>query len=53
MREQIAHIDTLLADTRKKQREHHMQPWQVAATAFGGGVTSFAAGAAFIKLVGG
>ena len=29
-----------------------MQPWQVAATVFGGGAAFFAAGAAFIKLLG-
>lgn len=53
LREQIVRIDNLIADTQKKQREYHMQPWQVAATVFGGGAAFFAAGAAFIKLVGG
>jgi hypothetical protein len=53
LREQIARIDNLIADTQKKQREYQMQPWQVAATVFGGGAAFFAAGAAFFKLMGG
>ena len=53
LREQIARIDNLLADTQKKQREYHMQPWQVGATLLGGAAAFFAAGAAFLKLVGG
>ena len=31
MREQIAHIDNLIADAQEKQREYRMQPWQLAA----------------------
>jgi hypothetical protein len=52
-REHIARIDKLLAEAQKQRREYHMQPWQVAATVFGGGAALFAAGAAFVKLVGG
>jgi hypothetical protein len=53
LREQIARFDNLLADTQKKQRACHMQPWQVGATMLGGAAAFFAAGAAFIKLLGG
>ncbi len=53
LREQIARIDNLLADTQKKQREYHMQPRQVFATLLAGGAAFFAAGAALVKLLGG
>ncbi len=67
MREQLARIDNLLASTQKRLREHsnieadtevkrrsyELAPWQVVATVFGGGAAFFAAGAAFVKLVGG
>ncbi len=52
LREQLARIDNLLADTAKKQREYHLAPWQIAITMLGGGAAVFAAGAAFMKLVG-
>jgi hypothetical protein len=52
IREQIARIDNLLIDTQKKQREHHLSVWQVAATVFAGGAAFFAAGAALVKLLG-
>ncbi len=53
MRDQLARIDNLLADTQKKQREYHMQPWQVAGTLLAGAAAFFAAGAAVLKLMGG
>ena len=53
LREQIARIDNLLADTQKKQRAYRLAPWQVAVTVLGGAAAFFAAGAASVKLVGG
>ena len=53
LREQIARIDNLLADTQKKQREYQLAPWQIVVTVLGGAAAFFAAGAAFVKLVGG
>jgi hypothetical protein len=45
--------ENIVADTRKKQRDYAVLPWQVVATVFGGAAAFFAAGAAFVKLVGG
>lgn len=53
LREQIARIDNLLADTQKKQRDYQLAPWQVAVTLLGGAAAFFVAGAAFVKLAGG
>jgi hypothetical protein len=52
-REQIVRIDNMIADAQKKKREYEMLPWQVFATLLGGGAAFFAAGAAFVKLIGG
>jgi hypothetical protein len=66
-REQLARIDNLLANAQKKRLEHQnlmaetggkrieleLQTWQVFATLLGGGAAFFAAGAAFVKLIGG
>jgi len=43
----------LRAEAGKLQRERQLQPWQVFATLLGGGAAFFAAGAAFVKLIGG
>jgi hypothetical protein len=67
LREQIARIDNMIDDTNKKRHEQEslhastqkvkleylVLPWQVVATVFGAGAAFFAAGAAFVKLVGG
>jgi len=66
-REQLARIDNLLVDAQKKRVEHEnlmaetrgkrierqLQTWQVFATLLAGGAAFFAAGAAFVKLIGG
>lgn len=53
LREQIARIDLLQADLQRRQQEVHLAPWQIAGTLFAGAAAFFAAGAAFIKLIGG
>jgi hypothetical protein len=65
-RDTLARIDRQLAETRKfvaeqgklqsedlkLQRDRRYLPWTVAATLLGAGAALFAAGAAFIKLIG-
>jgi hypothetical protein len=67
LREQIARIDRAQEETRKfvseqhkldaeankLQRDRAFLPWTVAATLLGAGAALFAAGAGFIKLIGG
>jgi hypothetical protein len=43
----------LRAEAGKFQRDRQLQPWQVFATLLGAGAAFFAAGAAFVKLMGG
>lgn len=52
LREQLAHIDQMLADAARKQQELRLAPWQLVLTAMGAGAALFAAGAAFFKLLG-
>jgi hypothetical protein len=52
IREQIAHIDQMLADAARKRQEIGLAPWQVAFAGMTGGAALFAAGAAFIKILG-
>ena len=67
LREQLARIDRAQEETRKfvaeqhkldaeamkLQRDRSFLPWTVAATLLGAGAALFAAGAGFIKLIGG
>jgi hypothetical protein len=56
LREKLAHIDQMLADHDRKRQEIKFAPWQLVLTSVFGGITAaaafFAAGAAFIKLLG-
>ena len=52
IREKLAHIDQMLADHDRKRREIRLAPWQLVMTGMAGGAALFAAGAAFIKLLG-
>ena len=59
IREKLAHIDQMLADHDRKRQEIRYAPWQLfvafAGPAIGlmtAGAALFAAGAAFIKLLG-
>jgi len=53
VREKIAHIDQMLADHDRKRQEIKLAPWQMIGTGMGAGAALFAAGAAFVKLMGG
>src|ERR1700730_1849780 len=52
IREKLAHIDQMLADHDRKRQEIRLTPWQLALTGMASGAAAFAAGAAFIKLLG-
>jgi hypothetical protein len=52
IREKLAHIDQVLADHDRKRQEIALAPWQLALTSMGTGAALFAAGAAFVKLLG-
>jgi hypothetical protein len=52
IREKLAHIDQMLADHDRKRQENRLAPWQLALTGMASGAAVFAAGAAFIKLLG-
>ncbi|WP_375381362.1 hypothetical protein [uncultured Sphingomonas sp.] len=51
IREQLARIDKLMAETGKIRQETRLAPWTIVVTALGAGAALFAAGAAFTKLV--
>ena len=51
-REQIASIDQRLADAARKRQDVQYKPWKVAILGMTAGGALFAAGAAFIKLLG-
>jgi hypothetical protein len=53
IREKLAHIDQMLADHDRKRQEITLAPWQLVLTGLGTGAALFAAGAAFIKIIGG
>jgi len=57
IREKLAHIDQMLADHDRKRQEMKHAPWQIFLSAAVGlltaGAALFAAGAAFMKLIGG
>jgi len=48
IRENLAHIDRMLADHDRKR----LAPWRIAVTSMGTGAALFAAGAAFLRLLG-
>jgi hypothetical protein len=49
----IAEQRKLIAEAAKLERDRAFLPWSVAATLLGAGAALFAAGAGFIKLIGG
>jgi hypothetical protein len=52
-REQIAHIDQMLADAARKHHEIRLAPWVLALSGMTAGAALFAAGVALMKLFGG
>jgi hypothetical protein len=56
LREQLVRIDKMLAETERKRQEIHYAPWvlilPVAVGLLTAGAALFAAGVAFIKLLG-
>lgn len=52
IREKLAHIDQMLADHDRKRQEIRLAPWQMALGGMTAGAALFAAGAAFIKVLG-
>lgn len=48
----IAEQRNLIAESQKLDRERGMLPWQIVITALGAGAALFAAGGAFVKLIG-
>jgi hypothetical protein len=52
VREKLAHIDQMLADHDRKRQEIRLSPWQLALAGMTSGAALFAAGAAFMKIVG-
>jgi hypothetical protein len=53
LREKLAHIDQMLADHDRKRQEIRYAPWAIATGFMATGAALFAAGAAFIKVLGG
>jgi hypothetical protein len=49
----VAEQHKLMAEGSKLQRNRAILPWTVAATLLGAGAALFAAGAGFVKLIGG
>jgi hypothetical protein len=52
VREKLAHIDLMLADHDRKRQEIRLAPWQVAFLGMTSGAALFAAGGAFVKIMG-
>ncbi len=52
LRERLAHIDQMLADHDRKRQEIRLAPWQMALSGMTTGAALFAAGAAFMKVIG-
>jgi hypothetical protein len=52
IREKLAHIDQMLADHDRKRQEIRLAPWQLVLAGMTSGAALFAAGAAFMKIVG-
>ena len=53
IREKLAHIDQMLADHDRKRQEIRFAPWAMLASGLTAGAAIFAAGAAFMKVLGG
>jgi hypothetical protein len=53
IREKLAHIDQMLADHDRKRQEIRYAPFLATISGLTAGAAIFAAGAAFIKLIGG
>ena len=53
LQEKLAHIDQMLADHDRKRQEIRFAPWALALSGMTSGAALFAAGGAFVKLVGG
>jgi hypothetical protein len=52
-RERLVHIDQMLADHDRRRQEIKYAPWLAIFTGMATGAALFAAGGAFIKLMGG
>jgi hypothetical protein len=52
VREKLAHIDQMLAGHDRKRQEIRFAPWLAALSGMTAGAALFAAGAAFIKILG-
>jgi hypothetical protein len=52
VREKLAHIDQMLADHDRKRQEIRFAPWQMVLAGATTGAALFAAGAAFMKVLG-
>jgi hypothetical protein len=52
VREKLAHIDQMLADHDRKRQEIRFAPWLAVLSGMTAGAALFAAGAAFIKVLG-
>lgn len=48
----VAEQRKLIAESQKLDRERGVLPWQIVVTTLGAGAALFAAGAAFVKLLG-
>ncbi len=53
LREKLAHIDRMLTAHDRKRQEIRFAPWQLALSGIAAGAGLFAAGAAFMKFLGG
>lgn len=51
LRERLAHIDQMMADTDRKRQEIKFAPWQLVMAGMGTGAALFAAGVAFSKMI--
>jgi hypothetical protein len=52
LREKLAHIDQMLADHDRKRQEIKHAPWIIGVSLMTAGAAFFAAGVAFMKLLG-
>lgn len=52
IREKLAHIDQMLADHDRKRQEIRYAPWIMLASGMTAGAAFFAAGVAFVKVLG-
>jgi hypothetical protein len=52
IREKLAHIDQMLADHDRTRQEIKYAPWQFMVAGMTAGAAFFAAGVAFVKLIG-